>query len=153
MKSIPSSTGLCFRPVHTAQELSAIAALAQAIWREYYVPLIGADQVEYMLEKFQNARAMDEQMQRGDEYFMIERGADLLGYLAVRASAAERSMFISKLYLRREARGTGAGRRALRFIETLARTRELQLLWLTVNKRNPAVQAYEKCGFAIAESI
>jgi GNAT superfamily N-acetyltransferase len=154
MPSNPRETAdLCFTGVQTSDQVLAVATLAQLIWREYYVQLIGAAQVEYMLAKFQNATAMREQMERGDEYFMIERGGELLGYLAVRADAVERSLFISKLYLRREERGAGAGRRAVQFIETLARARELQLLWLTVNKRNPAVQAYEKLGFAIAASI
>jgi diamine N-acetyltransferase len=151
--SPPEAADLYFTAVQTAAQLSAVASLAQSIWREYYVPLIGAEQVEYMLARFQNAAAMREQMERGDEYFMISRGQELLGYLAVRASAAEQSLFISKLYLRREERGAGSGRRALHFIETLALARGLQLLWLTVNKRNPAVQAYEKCGFTIAASI
>lgn len=152
--------GLCFKPVQTDEELAAVAALAQEIWREYYVPLIGAAQVEYMVANFQSAAAMREQVARGDEYFMITREAPgsaahggLLGYLAVRVDAAEQSLFISKLYLRREERGAGSGRRALQFIEELARERALQLLWLTVNKRNPAVHAYEKCGFAIAASL
>ena len=149
----PFESGLSFTELQTAEELSAVAALAQHIWREYYVPLIGAAQVDYMLENFQSAAAMREQMARGDEYFMITRDGVLIGYLAVRVDRNEQSLFISKLYLQREARGSGSGRRALQFIEALAQARELQLLWLTVNKRNPAVRAYEQCGFAIAESI
>jgi diamine N-acetyltransferase len=157
----PPVPGLCFKPVQTADELAAVAALAQEIWREYYVPLIGAAQVEYMVANFQSAAAMREQVARGDEYFMITRDTagssthrgGLLGYLAIHVDAGQQSLFISKLYLRREERGSGSGRRALQFIEELARARALQLLWLTVNKRNPAVHAYEKCGFAIAASI
>jgi diamine N-acetyltransferase len=144
---------LCFSAVQTAEQLAAVATLAQVIWREHYVPLIGAAQVEYMLAESWNPRAMREQMQRGDEYFSISRGSELLGYLAVRAEVVERSLFISKLYLQRASRGAGLGRRALQFIESLARARELQLLWLTVNQRNPAVQVYERCGFAITASV
>jgi len=144
---------LCFTQVQTAEQLSAVAALAHEIWREYYVPLIGAAQVEYMLLNFQSAAAMREQMARGDEYFIITAGGALFGYLAVRADEVEHSLFISKLYLLRAARGAGCGRRALQFIEELARLRALPLLWLTVNKRNPSVQAYEKCGFAITANL
>jgi len=153
--ALPEGAGhdqLCFRAVHALEDVRQVAALAADIWREYYVPLIGATQVEYMLEKFQNAAAMLEQIQRGDEYFMICGAARLLGYLAVRANP-DQSMFISKLYLQRDLRGAGTGRRALQFIEQLALERGLNLLWLTVNKLNPAVNAYEKCGFQIAASI
>lgn len=153
-----TAAALCFRAVHSAEQVRRVAALAHEIWHEYYVSLIGAAQVEYMVAKFQSAAAIQEQIQRGDEYFMVCRdmlceGEQLLGYLAVRTGSEERSLFISKLYLRRDRRGTGTGRRALQFIEELALERGLQLLWLTVNKRNQAVKAYEKLGFQIAASI
>ena len=156
------ATDVRFTRVRSDEEVRRVAALAASIWHEYYVPLIGAAQVEYMVAKFQSAEAMLEQIQRGDEYFMIERGPSpandasppqLLGYLDVRADAAARSLFISKLYLTRVLRGGGIGRRALQFVEQLARERGLDTLWLTVNKRNPAVSVYQKCGFHIAAEL
>jgi ribosomal protein S18 acetylase RimI-like enzyme len=41
----------------------------------------------------------------------------------------------------------------MEFIEQLARRRGLTLLWLTVNKGNPAVKAYERLGFRIAADL
>ena len=41
----------------------------------------------------------------------------------------------------------------MEFIEQLARRRGLNLLWLTVNKGNPAVNAYERLGFRIATDL
>ena len=41
----------------------------------------------------------------------------------------------------------------MEFIEQLARRRGLKLLWLTVNKGNPAVKAYERLGFRIAADL
>ena len=66
---------------------------------------------------------------------------------------AESSLFLSKLYLLRDARGAGTGRVCMEFIEQLARRRGLTLLWLTVNKGNPAVKAYERLGFRIAADL
>jgi GNAT superfamily N-acetyltransferase len=62
-------------------------------------------------------------------------------------------MFLSKLYLHHAARRSGTGRRCMEFIEGLARRRELSVLWLTVNKGNPSVQAYQRLGFRIAEEL
>jgi aerobic C4-dicarboxylate transport protein len=45
------------------------------------------------------------------------------------------------------------GRVCMEFIEQLARRRGLNLLWLTVNKGNPAVKAYERLGFRIAADL
>jgi ribosomal protein S18 acetylase RimI-like enzyme len=38
----------------TEAESAVISALAGEIWREHYTPIIGAEQVEYMLAKFQS---------------------------------------------------------------------------------------------------
>jgi hypothetical protein len=41
----------------------------------------------------------------------------------------------------------------MEFIEQLATRRGLTMLWLTVNKGNPSVKAYERLGFHIAADI
>lgn len=68
---------------------------------------------------------------------------------AVQFEAAHKRLCISKFYLHREARGSGTGRVCMEFIEQLARRREAVVLLLTVNKGNPAVNAYERLGFRI----
>ena len=148
---------LTFVPVKTTAELDVVAGLAHDIWYEFYVPLIGRAQVDYMVAKFQNAPAMQAQIDQGYEYFLVRRqdasGASSdIGYCAVQEQP-ERVMFLSKFYLHHEARGSGTGRRCMEFIEGLARRRGLNLLWLTVNKGNPAVQAYQRLGFRIAAEL
>ncbi len=64
-----------FVPVTTPQQIDAVAGLAHEIWYEYYVPLIGRAQVDYMVAKFQSSGAVAEQLREGYEYFLIERGA------------------------------------------------------------------------------
>ena len=41
--------------IQTQDEADMIARLAQEIWHEHYKPIIGEQQVAYMLEKFQSA--------------------------------------------------------------------------------------------------
>jgi GNAT superfamily N-acetyltransferase len=148
---------LNFVPVTTPEQLAVVAALAHEIWYEHYVPLIGRPQVDYMVAKFQNAPAMQAQIEQGYEYFLVQRpdAADKvsdIGYCAIQEQPG-RVMFLSKFYLHHAARGSGTGRRCMEFIEGLARRRELSLLWLTVNKGNPAVQAYQRLGFRIAADL
>lgn len=148
---------LNFVPVIRPEQVTAVAALAHDIWYEYYVPLIGRPQVDYMVAKFQNAPAMQAQIDQGYEYFLVQqqdasgKWGDI-GYAAVQEQPG-RVMFLSKFYLHHAARGSGTGRRCMEFIEGLARRRELSLLWLTVNKGNPAVQAYQRLGFRIAAEL
>jgi GNAT superfamily N-acetyltransferase len=147
------SASLRFTLVLTPQQLAEVERLAREIWFEYYVPLIGRAQVDYMLERFQSMPAMQGQIAEGYEYFLIERAKDTgapgaIGYLAIRPDLSERALFLSKLYVLAAERGTGAGRWALTFVETVARSRGLQRVWLTVNKGNPARFVYERLGYA-----
>ena len=144
---------LTFHPVSSNSDVSRVAALADEIWHEYYVPLIGQEQVDYMVSKFQSAEAIHAQLAQGYQYFVAQTEEDrAIGYLCVQ-ERDDRALFISKLYLLREERGHGTGRRLMAFIEDLAKKRGLARLWLTVNKGNPAVAAYQRLGFRIAEAI
>jgi GNAT superfamily N-acetyltransferase len=147
------ASAIRFVPVTTAAQLDAVDRLAREIWYEYYVPLIGRAQVDYMVSKFQSSEAMAAQLREGYEYFLTERDGQDIGYCAVQPQPAADSLFLSKLYLLRDARGGGTGRVCMEFIEQLARRRGLKLLWLTVNKENPAVKAYERLGFRIAADL
>lgn len=140
---------LRFLPAHTPAQLADVESLAHEIWHEYYIPLIGRAQVEYMVARFHSAAAMRAQIQDGYEYFLVQRDGRNVGYFAVQPQPRERLLFISKFYLRDSARGSGTGRACMEFIEELARQRGLDRLWLTVNKGNPAAKIYERFGFTI----
>ena len=154
------SPTLQFVPVRTPEQLAIVAELAHEIWYEFYVPLIGRAQVDYMVAKFQNAAAMQSQIDQGYEYFLVQQAttnasgppmADI-GYCAVQEQP-DGALFLSKFYLHKSARGSGTGRKCMEFIEGLARRRGLSLLWLTVNKGNPSVQAYQRLGFRVAADL
>src|SRR5262249_28309071 len=136
-----------FLPIVSDADLDLVEALARDIWEEFYVPIIGRAQVDYMVAKFQTRAAMRAQIANGYEYFMIRLDSRPVGYIAVEVKRAERELFLSKFYLLSSTRGTGLGRQAMDFVVELARLRELESVWLTVNKGNPSVQIYEKLGF------
>lgn len=141
------------RPLTLHDDIEAVAELACDIWHEFYVPLIGKAQVDYMVARFQSADAIREQLRLGYEYFVVCRGAALIGYMGVQPQQERKALFISKFYLHKSSRGSGTGRLCMEFIEQLAGQRGLTLLWLTVNKGNPSVKVYERLGFRIAKDI
>lgn len=149
--SMPMSVRIA--PAQDEQTLVAVVQLASEIWDEYYVPLIGRAQVDYMVAKFQSLAAMRDQIASGYEYYVVQAGERLVGYFAIQPDREQKRLFISKFYLHKSSRGSGTGRLCMEFIEQLARQRGLPLLWLTVNKGNPAVKTYERLGFRIAEHI
>jgi GNAT superfamily N-acetyltransferase len=140
-------------PVTTATQVANVARMAREVWNEYYVSLIGQAQVDYMVAKFQSAVAMQAQVDSGYEYFHIRQSGVNVGYAAIRHDAADARIFISKLYLLAAHRKAGAGRQTLELIERMARERGATHLWLTVNKGNASVQAYERLGFRIVEAM
>ena len=133
--------------------VSAVEALAHTVWREYFPPIIGSPQVEYMLEKFQSRQAVLNQIEKqGFLYYLLEdNNGSRVGYFAV--VSKQKELFLSKLYVTAENRRRGFAKCALKFIETLARDIGLSKITLTVNKNNTgSIDAYKKLGFVITGS-
>jgi len=134
------------------EQIETVAALAEEIWRQHFTVIIGKDQVDYMLEKFQSAPAISEQIKNGMLYYLIRNNERDVGYFAVQPADAD--LLLSKFYIRSGERGMGLGRKALQFIEGLASERGIARIELTVNKYNSAtIEAYKKLGFKITESM
>jgi len=141
-----------FLPVLKPKDFKTVEALAFPIWREHYTPIIGAAQVEYMLQKFQAAKAIKKQVSEGYSYYLLEvPSAGPVGYLAVRPESGE--LYLDKFYFLKEYRGKGHAREALRFLEEMAKGQRLSRISLSVNKKNPAVKVYEALGFHIAGPV
>jgi len=134
--------------VRTREQISDVVNLAREIWTEHYVPIIGQEQVDYMLGKFQSDSAIAAQLADGYEYYTVSREGTLMGYMAIVADEGTGSAMISKIYVRESARGHGFGRAMLEFAEDLCRERRIGALWLTVNKNNSRSLAwYMQAGF------
>jgi len=137
---------------HTKKDFNNIEDLANIIWNEHYIPIIGKQQVDYMLDKFQSAAAMADQVSNGVKYYMIEHDDSLVGYFSF--SVHEEHLFLSKLYVISSERGNGIGRKSLSFIERQTKDVKLNKIQLTVNKYNTnSIEAYEKMGFQNIDAI
>ncbi len=141
-----------FIKVATKQHIEAVEALAKEIWTEHYIPIIGREQVDYMLSRFQSAQAISEQIANGYLYFLIREAGQFIGYISVQPK--EQELFLSKIYVLSSRRGKGYGRKAVRFVEELAKEKGLGKIVLTVNKNNTlAIKAYEAIGFRKIEAL
>lgn len=129
------------------EQIGIVQSLASEIWTEHYTPIIGKDQVDYMLDKFQSKDAIRDQIRRqGFLYFLIRDGEEYIGYIGVQPS--EQELFLSKIYVRSSHRRKGFGWKAIQFLEALAIRLYLNKISLTVNKNNiESIRAYEKMGF------
>ncbi|MGA7723137.1 MAG: GNAT family N-acetyltransferase [Ignavibacteriaceae bacterium] len=141
-----------FIEVLTEDQADIVETLAIEIWNEHYIPIIGKQQVDYMLAKFQSKEAMKEQIKKGYSYFLVEEEGRNIGYIGIELKIDE--LFLSKLYIKSSERGMGYGKKALKFLEELARGKNINKISLTVNKNNvKSIAAYERMGFKNLGSI
>ncbi len=127
--------------------------MCKELWHETYDGILGAAQVDYMLEKFQSKSAFYRQMRYENyRYFFIDGDSSCAGYAAI--APEKKRLFLSKLYLKKSFRGTGLVKSALEEIFAAARLMGYGEVYLTVNKNNArAVAAYEKYGFKREKSV
>ena len=134
------------KPVSSEEQVEATALLAHDIWTQHYNPIIGAEQVDYMLAKFQSKEAISKQQKEGFEYFLMG-GSKPIGYLCLKPENS--ALFISKIYLKATERRKGYGKQMMDFAMQKAKHLDLNTLRLTVNKYNDkTIAAYEKMGFS-----
>jgi ribosomal protein S18 acetylase RimI-like enzyme len=133
-------------------DFNTITKLASTIWKEHYTPIIGIEQVKYMLDKYQSVNAIKKQIEEGAEYYLISYKNESVGYLSV--STKESSLFLSKIYILSSQRGKRIGKTSMEFIEEIAIKNQCENISLTVNKYNTnSIKAYEKMGFVKVKEI
>lgn len=139
--------GVMFHLVETPADIQIVADLAVPIWREQFTPIIGSEQVAYMLEAWQSPAAIKDQMHQGTRYYLVELQQTPIGYLAW-IPTEDGNAKISKFYLLHDYHGQGYAGIMMSFIEQKAREAKMQTLWLQVNRHNHrAIAFYRKCGF------
>ena len=140
------------RKAETDTQVREIADLAKVIWNEHFTPIIGKDQVDHMVEKFQSYPALKEQISEGYEYYQIFSGGEFCGYTGIHPGEDNR-LFLSKLYLKKESRGHHLATGAFSFLKEICRERGYSAIWLTCNKHNDnSLGVYRHFGFEIIDT-
>jgi len=137
-----------FKQAVTKHDFVAVADLAREIWTEHYYKIVGQAQIDYMLDKFQSAAAIEQQVGEGYLYYLAEDGEGLVGYFAVVPNTEASTALLSKIYVRKSQRGRGIGSAMVAMAEQICREQGISVLWLTVNKNNSnSIAWYERAGF------
>lgn len=133
-----------------ADDAKELAGMARSIWMDYYPPIIGADDTEFILKTFQSEEAIRQQMRDGHLYYFITEGEEKAGYLCIVPEGD--SLLLSKIYVAERFRGKGLGSETME--EVLEKGRELKMrcIYLRVNRQNLAsIGFYKSKGFMIAK--
>ena len=150
-----------FRRVSATNEagIRNMSALATHIVREHFDPIIGVEQNDYMIERFQTPEAIAAQIEDRYEYYFVlppaddsqstdqQRPARPVGFLAVQPRESG-ELYLGKFYLLKQERGKGYARTMTRFVVQRARKLGCDHILLRVNRDNfQAILAYEHLGF------
>jgi len=135
----------------TDHDIQEIAALAEEIWNQHFVPIIGKAQVDYMVKKFQSYPALKSQISEdGYKYYQIISSGTLAGYFGIHP--VNNALFLSKLYIKKDFRGCHLATEAFQFLINFCREHGLEKIWLTCNKHNDNTLAiYDHLGFKITD--
>ncbi|CAN5543141.1 GNAT family N-acetyltransferase [soil metagenome] len=129
-------------------DAKAIREIALKTWMDTYVPIVGKEQVDYMIEEMYTVKALQDQMENGNEFLICWLDDAPVGFLSYDKISDERFR-IHKLYIHPDTHGKGLGK--LLLDETLKRVRleNGKVIKLNVNRHNKARFFYEKYGFKV----
>ncbi|MSQ79518.1 MAG: GNAT family N-acetyltransferase [Flavobacteriaceae bacterium] len=130
-------------------DITAIAKLASDIWQQHYVPIIGQEQVAYMLENIYNSDSLQKQIEDGHHFSLVMVGGEAEGFVSVSNTETD-TYFLHKFYINQNQQGMGVGRRVFEIL--LETYPSMQQIVLTVNRQNfKSINFYFKLGFKIIE--
>ncbi len=129
------------------KDLDTIAKLAKVIWNDHYVPFIGQEQVDYMLDKIYNYQSLVEQLNvKKHVFYLIKNSDNVIGFLSI-SSENKSDYFLHKFYIDQQKSNEGIGTKTLHL---LIETTNPKTLSLTVNRQNfKSINFYFKNGFKI----
>lgn len=136
-----------FHNVSTSKEIDEVVNIAREIWSEHYPPIIGIEQVEYMLENLHSKDVIRVELtQHNYAYYLIKNNNGVIGYIGIQLKGDY--LFLSKIYIRSSERGNGIGKASMNFIKDLALENNMNRISLTVNKNNTgSIDTYYRLGF------
>jgi ribosomal protein S18 acetylase RimI-like enzyme len=136
----------------TSTELSIVRDLSHAIWPICYANIITEAQIEYMLEKMYSLPALETAHNDGQRFLLAYLDSKPVGYAGFEIGTPdEKNCKLQKLYVLPNLHGFGIGKELLLTTQNLANESKCQSMFLQVNKKNPAVQFYQKMGMYVCE--
>jgi len=137
-------------------DLNFIRSVSERTWPSTYGHIISQAQIDFMLDWMYSDDSLATQMNKGCAFYIAsiqnEKGErDQIGFCSVSPEKENETNKIAhklnKLYVLREAQGTGAGKALLNKAIDEAKKAGSTSLFLQVNKLNSAYTFYLKKGF------
>lgn len=138
----------------SVHEISVIQSIGVECYRVTYPPILGDQQVEYMLNKFYTLSSLEEQMTNGHIFLISSENRKDLGFASYNLIDPELGNYqLQKLYVLPEAQGSGLGRFLIESVMDICKKNGGKTLSLNVNRYNDALSFYQKLGFSVRENV
>ena len=136
----------------TQKDIKLLVELANKIWPNTYLEIIGRAQIDYMLELMYNEAELLNQINSGHTFLIAEENEKALGFAGFSQVDIEEHIYkLEKLYILPETQGRGLGKHMVNEVLELVSMAGGKSLILNVNKYNNAREFYKKIGFKILE--
>jgi ribosomal protein S18 acetylase RimI-like enzyme len=148
----PPTASLAIHPAGV-DEIPALRALAERIWRVSYAVMLTPGQIDYMLAWMYAPETIAREMAEGVIWESAWLGTELVGFHSCTPEPASGRIKLNKLYLLPEYQGQGLGQQLLDRVHQLTAQCGARQVWLQVNKQNTrAIGAYRRAGYTVERS-
>lgn len=136
------------------RDLPIIQKIAAITWESTYVPIIGRQQVDFMLEKMYSKGALLGQLMKGDIFLIAELNGKDVAFASYSVEEHQDHVYkLHKLYVLPENHGQGLGKFLINEVVNKVREAGGKTLELNVNRANDARDFYERIGFTIKKTV
>ncbi|MGF1919463.1 GNAT family N-acetyltransferase [Enterococcus faecalis] len=141
---------IIIKPIKTEKEIKKTYPVIKQIWEEFFTPIIGEEQVRYMLNTYQSPHNILCEINSGTKYYALMLNHQIVGYTAYKVE--EESLYLSKIYLLSSVRGKGYSSEIFEWYMSIAKKMGKQSIYLIVNKDNDlAISVYKRKGFILKD--
>lgn len=131
-------------------DLGIVRELAYAIWPVSYGPIVGEQQLNYMLNKIYSISSLENQFSVLKHQFILVFENDIpIGFASYSAHEDASVYHLNKIYVLPDQQGKSIGKKILNYIIEEIKKKGASFLQLNVNRYNKALHFYEKQGFKI----
>jgi len=151
------------------ESILTIKCLAENIWKVAYASILSPAQMSYMLDLFYSEASLQKQMDDGHQFILAKENSLLtelntnteyngaVGFASYSvkdtgpAGLSPNIYRLHKIYIDPTLQGKGIGKLLIGFIINDISTHDATGLELNVNRRNKALDFYQKIGFKITK--
>lgn len=134
------------------ENVNELTPFAKEVFIDYYLPQLGINQCNYMVNLFLSEKAFIEKLEHNHQlslYYKDDQKCAFTEYLI-----DEERIFLSKLYVHKDYRGQGIGQIMLQEVIDYAKIHHKKAIYLTVNKYNEkTIQIYKHLNFKVIDSV